>query len=214
MAVCNTSIAQLHSNTLLLLHIFMVSFFLSLKIPFANSSLSFSFNNFDLNGHQIHFEGQTSYSGDKSIHLTRNQRDKMMNDSWRRATYREPFHLWNKALKRLVDFSTNLSFGIDSQIKFSYGDGLSFFLAPNGTQLPSDVTGGSGLGLLPNNQQTLNSTGNHFFFAVEFDTFPNAWDPKHDHVGININSMKSVENMTWLSHILEGKINHVPQLRF
>ena len=163
MAVCNTSIAQLHSNTLLLLHIFMVSFFLSLKIPFANSSLSFSFNNFDLNGHQIHFEGQTSYSGYKSIHLTRNQRDKMMNDSWRRATYREPFHLWNKALKRLVDFSTNLSFGIDSQIKFSYGDGLAFFLAPNGTQLPSDVTGGSDLGLLSNNQQALNSTGNHFF---------------------------------------------------
>ena len=147
MAVCNTSIAQLHSNTLLLLHIFMVSFFLSLKIPFANSSLSFSFNNFDLNGHQIHFEGQTFYSGDKAIHLTRNQRDKMM----------------NKALKRLVDFSTNLSFGIDSQIKFSYGDGLAFFLAPNGTQLPSDVTGGSGLGLLSNNQQALNSTGNHFF---------------------------------------------------
>ncbi|KAJ9705562.1 hypothetical protein PVL29_003568 [Vitis rotundifolia] len=159
MAVYNAGIAQLHSNTLSLLHIFMVSFFLSLKIPSANSSLSFSFNNFDPNGHQIHFEEQASYSGDKAIHLTRNQ-------------------------------------------NFSYGDGLGFFLAPNGTQLPLDVTGGSGLGLVSNNQQALNSTGNHFFI-VEFDTFPNAWDPKHDHVGININSMKFVENMTWLSHILE-----------
>ncbi|KAJ9705572.1 hypothetical protein PVL29_003572 [Vitis rotundifolia] len=152
MAVCNAGIAQLHSNTLPLLHIFMVSFFLSLKVPSANSSLSFSFNNFDLNGHQIHFGGQASYSGDKAIHLTRNQRDKMMNDSWRRATYREPFHLWDKASKRMADFSTNLSFGIDSQRKFSYGDGLAFFLAPNSTQLPSDVTRGSGLGLVSNNQ--------------------------------------------------------------
>ena len=108
----------------------------------------------------------------------------------------------------MADFSTNFSFGIDSQGKFSYGEGLAFFLAPYGTQLPSDVRGGSGLGLVSNNQQALNSEANHFF-AVEFDTYPNDWDPKYDHVGININSMKSVEIQPWFIHILEGKINHV-----
>ncbi|KAJ9705555.1 hypothetical protein PVL29_003555 [Vitis rotundifolia] len=208
MAVCNASVAQLHSNTLPFLHIFMVSFFLSLMIPSANSSLSFSFNDFDPNGNQIHFEGQASCSGDKAIYLTRNQQEKKMNDSWGRATYCEPFHLWDKASQRMADFSTNFSFGIDSQGYFSYGDGLAFFLAPYRTELPSEVTGGSGLGLVSSNEQALNSKANHFF-AVEFDTYRNDWDPEHDHVGININSMKSVENMTWLNHVLEGKINHV-----
>nr|CAN70208.1 hypothetical protein VITISV_007745 [Vitis vinifera] len=173
MAVCNAGIAQLHSNTLPLLHIFVVSFLLSLMIPSTNSSLSFSFNDFDPNGNQIHFEGQASYSGDKAIYLTRNQQEKKMNDSWGRATYREPFHLWDKASTRMVDFSTNFSFGID--LGYFHGEGLAFFLAP----------------------------------YVEFDTYPNDWDPKYDHVGININSMKSVENMTWWSHTLGGKINHV-----
>ena len=208
MAVCNAGIALLHSNTLPLLPIFMVSFFLSLMIPSANSSLSFSFNDFDPNCNQIHFEGQASYSGDKAIYLTRNQQEKKMNDSWGRATFLEPFHLWDKASKRMADFSTNFSFGIDSQGNFSYGEGPAFFLAPYGTQLPSDVRGGSGLGLVSNNQQALNSEANHFF-AVEFDTYPNDWDPKYDHVGININSMKSVETQPWFIHILEGKINHV-----
>ncbi|RVW92541.1 L-type lectin-domain containing receptor kinase IX.1 [Vitis vinifera] len=213
MVVCNAGIAQLHSNTLPLLHIFMVSFFLSLMIPSAssslslNSSLSFSFNDFDPNGNQIHFEGQAYCSGDKAIYLTRNQQEKKMNDSWGRATYHEPFHLWDKASKRMADFSTNFSFGIDPLGIFSHGDGLAFFLAPYDTQLPSDVIGGGGLGLV-SSKQALNSNSNNFF-AVEFDTYQNDWDPKHDHVGININSMKSVENMTWWSHILGGKINHV-----
>ncbi|RVW77820.1 L-type lectin-domain containing receptor kinase IX.1 [Vitis vinifera] len=209
MAVCNAGIALLHSNTLPLLHIFMVSFFLSLMIPSLNSSLSFSFNDFDPNCNQIHFEGQASYSGDKAIYLTRSQQEKKMNDSWGRATYREPFHLWDKASKRMADFSTNFSFGIDSQGNFSYGEGLAFFLAPYGTQLPSDVRGGSGLGLVSNNQQALNSEANHFF-AVEFDTYPNDWDPKYDHVGININSMKSVETQPCLYYKVNLS-NYLPE---
>uniref|UniRef100_F6HWD3 Protein kinase domain-containing protein n=1 Tax=Vitis vinifera TaxID=29760 RepID=F6HWD3_VITVI len=203
MAVCNAGIALLHSNTLPLLHIFMVSFFLSLMIPSANSSLSFSFNDFDPNCNQIHFEGQASYSGDKAIYLTRSQQEKKMNDSWGRATYREPFHLWDKASKRMADFSTNFSFGIDSQGKFSYGEGLAFFLAPYGTQLPSDVRGGSGLGLVSNNQQALNSEANHFF-AVEFDTYPNDWDPKYDHVELLL-VYDFMPNGCLASHLFEGK---------
>ncbi|XP_034681004.1 L-type lectin-domain containing receptor kinase IX.1-like [Vitis riparia] len=178
MAACNAGIAQLHSYTLPFLHIFMISFFSSLMIPSGNS-LSFNLGNFDPNDHEIVFEGHASYSADKVIQLTSNQEDKKMNDSWGRATYCKPFQLWDKASGRMADFTTNFSFEIDSQRNFSYGDGLAFFLAPNSTRLPSDVTGGS-LGLVSRNQ-TLNSTANHFF-AVEFDTFPNAWDPKHDHV--------------------------------
>ncbi|RVW75758.1 L-type lectin-domain containing receptor kinase IX.1 [Vitis vinifera] len=206
MAACNAGIAQLHSYTLPFLHIFMISFFSSLMVHSGNS-LSFNLGNFDPNDHEIIFEGHASYSADKVIQLTSNQEDKKMNDSWVRATYYKPFQLWDKASGRMADFTTNFSFEIDSQRNSSYGDGLAFFLAPNSTQLPSDVTGASGLGLVSNNQ-TLNSTAKHFF-AVAFDTFPNAWDPKPDHVRIDINSMKSVKNVTWLSIIKDGKIKYV-----
>ena len=48
----------------------------------------------------------------------------------------------------------------------------------------------------------LNSTNNpFFFFVVEFDIYTNSWDPPRDHVGIDINSMKSVANVPWLSTI-------------
>ena len=36
---------------------------------------------------------------------------------------------------------------------------------------------------------------------MEFDIYTNSWDPPRDHVGIDINSMKSVANVPWLSTI-------------
>jgi hypothetical protein len=68
------------------------------------------------------------------------------------------------------------------------------------------------MGLIEDDQQ-LNSTNNHFV-AVEFDIFSdhssNTWDPPGEHVGIDINSMLSVANVSWQGSkisIIEGKIN-------
>ena len=41
--------------------------------------------------------------------------------------------------------------------------------------------------------------------GVEFDSFENQWDPSADHVGINVNSIKSVSNVTWKSSIKDGR---------
>lgn len=56
-------------------------------------------------------------------------------------------------------------------------------------------------------EDQINSSIKNPFVAVEFDTCINPWDPLHDHVGININSMVSVTNVTWLSRVPVGVKN-------
>ena len=122
-----------------------------------------------------------------------------------RATYSRPMHLWNKDSRNLTDFSTHFSFVIDSQNQPNYVDGLAFFLAPNGSKISMAAVAGY-LGLFITE---LKPTDNPFV-VVEFDTFSNyEWDPPGEHVGIDINDIKSVANVSWLSNIaiLKGKIN-------
>ncbi|KAI7991817.1 hypothetical protein LOK49_LG12G00370 [Camellia lanceoleosa] len=45
------------------------------------------------------------------------------------------------------------------------------------------------------------------FVAVEFDTFPNVWDPSETHVGIDINSITSNVTSVWHTNITYGKEN-------
>ncbi|KAK2383423.1 L-type lectin-domain containing receptor kinase IX.1 [Trifolium repens] len=74
-----------------------------------------------------------------------------------------------------------------------------------GTKKPNATKGGSmGLTL---DDQALNSTQTNPFVAVEFDIYQNPWDPPLEHAGIDINSMISVANLTWLADIKEGKLN-------
>lgn len=115
-----------------------------------------------------------------------------------RATYNQPLWLWDKASGKLTDFSTYFSFVIQGN---NYGEGLTFFLAPNGSNIPSDSAGG-GLGLVSGNQ-----TGE--FVAVKFDTYRNTWEDglPINHVGININSRTSVATEQWWSNITYGKTN-------
>ncbi|WJX52440.1 hypothetical protein P8452_38554 [Trifolium repens] len=89
----------------------------------------------------------------------------------------------------------------DSQNRKNYGDGIAFFLIPSGTKKPNATKGGSmGLTL---DDQALNSTQTNPFVAVEFDIYQNPWDPPLEHAGIDINSMISVANLTWLADIKE-----------
>ncbi|KAI8026711.1 hypothetical protein LOK49_LG02G03147 [Camellia lanceoleosa] len=82
----------------------------------------------------------------------------------------------------------------------NYGERLAFFLAPNGSNIPLDSTGG-GLGLV-NEKETATSTSANRFVAVEFDTYRN--NPCEaslpiNHVGVCINSRNSIELIYWLS---------------
>ncbi|RZB95611.1 L-type lectin-domain containing receptor kinase IX.1 [Glycine soja] len=180
----------------------LLSIFFLLIIPYA-SSLSFNFPSFDPNDNRIIYN-RSANAVAPNIQLTTNQADKGMNGSIGRATYYQPMHLWDKATGTLTDFSTNFSFVINSRGQSVYGDGIAFFLAPAGSMVPNSTLGGT-MGLTLDNQ-ILNSTDNPFV-AVEFDIFGNDWDPPGEHVGIDINSLRSVANATWLADIKGGKVN-------
>ncbi|PWA78735.1 concanavalin A-like lectin/glucanase domain-containing protein [Artemisia annua] len=186
------AMVYLLTTTIILLH----------TLPYA-AALSFQKNGFSPNDGDIIYE-RDAYPSNNAIQLTTNQRDVSASVSIGRATYSEPFHLWDHGSRNLSDFSTRFTFTINSLNSSKYGDGVAFFLAPNGSRIPDNVKSSGTLGLT-SDDQALNSSGNPFV-AVEFDVFKNKWDPEKEHVGIDISSMESVKNLTWRSRIEEGEI--------
>jgi hypothetical protein len=87
------------------------------------------------------------------------------------------------------------------------GDGMAFFLGQRQSDIPPRSTGGS-LGLCTD-PCSGNAVGEDRFVAVEFDTFNNSWDPNrtYDHMGIDVNSIKSVANITLPSFSLNGTMS-------
>ncbi|XP_062176347.1 L-type lectin-domain containing receptor kinase IX.1-like isoform X2 [Alnus glutinosa] len=158
----------------------IVTDFFSPLRPFT-SALFFNFTSFDSCDSPLRCD--RSYVENQDIHLTGSRVKGWSGTSVGRATYVRPMHLWDKTSRNLTDFTTDFSFVIDSRENTNityYGDGLAFFLAPNGSTTTTDSDGGA-MGLCRRNQ-TLNTTGNHFV-AVEFDIFSNKeWDPPSVHV--------------------------------
>ncbi|XP_059447629.1 L-type lectin-domain containing receptor kinase IX.1-like [Corylus avellana] len=175
---------------LILFCLFMVTSFFSPLRQFT-SALSFNFTSFNPGDSNITYE--TALAEDSAIQLTDISfldRSEVVG----RATYSSPMHLWDKASGNLTDFTTHFTFAIYSQngnSVNSIGGGLAFFLAPHGSKIPNNVNQGAGLGLA-RDDQLLNSTDNPFV-AVEFDIYSDQpWDSPGEHVGIDINSMKSI----------------------
>ncbi|EEF40244.1 kinase, putative [Ricinus communis] len=141
---------------------------ISLIIPLA-SGLSFNFTSFIAGDRNIIYEG--AFPADRAIQLTANA----LTSRFGRATYPEPMQLYERSSGKLTDFQTHFSFVINSENRSIYGDGLTFFLAPEGSRAPPNMTNGISLGLTSDDQEQ-NTTANHFV-AVEFDIFSNYIDP-------------------------------------
>ncbi|KAL4615068.1 hypothetical protein ACB092_07G097800 [Castanea dentata] len=130
-------------------------------------------------------------------------------DNWGRAIYSEQMHLWDEKSEKVASFTSNFSFIINSQGKDRYSDGITFFLSTPNYPVPSP-TDGAGLGLLSRNQMNdATFLAANKFVAVEFDTFPNEeFDPLNsvrEHVGININNLKSQVSTPWYCTIKENR---------
>ncbi|KAK9077159.1 hypothetical protein SSX86_005495 [Deinandra increscens subsp. villosa] len=185
----------------------MITSFLLVFIPFV-ASFSFNFTNISSSNRNqdITIVGD-SYVSNDGIQLTPNEIGSDRRQKAGRATYIRPLHLWDSGSGELASFSTNFTFVIDSNGGRDYGDGLAFFLAQNN----SEITRGGAMGL-PINATTIVATSQ--FVAVEFDTYPNTWDPvirgtntsMGDHVGISISSLTSVKSRKWLSDIAGGAV--------
>ncbi|CAN6853163.1 unnamed protein product [Brassica oleracea] len=107
------------------------------------------------------------------------------------AFYTRPIRFKDTPNDAVSSFSTSFVFAIHSQIPTLGGDGIAFVVAPTST-LPS-ARSGQYLGLF-NLMNNGNETNN--IFAVELDTIQNnEFDDTNDnHVGIDINSLKSVKS--------------------
>ncbi|MCL7036839.1 hypothetical protein MKW94_030214 [Papaver nudicaule] len=171
-----------------------------MSLSSSTNSISFDFPTFNYNEQKISHEGDSYTSSNKVIQLTKNLIDENDQGSVGRTTYSDAILLWDSATGEVTDFETHFSFSMKGLSITSYGDGITFFLAPNGTYLPTDSAGGY-LGLL-NSKARVNSTQ---IVAVEFDSFQNFWDPSSDHVGINVNSVISQATVTWNHSMKDGR---------
>ncbi|KAG5001547.1 hypothetical protein AAZX31_08G266300 [Glycine max] len=111
-----------------------------------------------------------------------------------RATYALPVRLWDSKSGKVASFTTTFSFKISNGP--NTGDGIAFFLAPFGSNMPRDSAGGY-LGLFSRDTALRNTNKNHIV-AVEFDMHQNEWDPAATpHIGIDVNSISSVATVRW-----------------
>ncbi|XP_026391001.1 L-type lectin-domain containing receptor kinase IX.1-like [Papaver somniferum] len=189
------------SSTNFLLH-YSIFFFFEiitsiLIFSTTTNSIYFNFPSFPANDTRIIFDGESARNVDRDfIEVTSISAGGTGREIAGRATYSEAIQLWDATTGRQTDFDTHFSFIIDRQDR-TYphnADGLTFFLAPFGSMLPGDSWGGA-LGLLPRKVSETNLTTNPIV-AVEFDSNKNGQDPSTDHVGINVNSVVSVDTVS------------------
>ncbi|MQL73877.1 hypothetical protein Taro_006204 [Colocasia esculenta] len=173
----------------------------ALHFPRPAQPLSFHYSNFSSKPPNITFQGSASASGDGVIDLTPIRSGEGNQLLMGRAVYQNFFRLWDTTAtgnRILADFTTRFSFAVrpvPGNENYT-GDGLAFFLAPYGSDIPANSAGGS-LGLF-NGSNSPSLPGFIPTVAVEFDTFPNEWDPLYVHVGIDILTIESVANIRLL----------------
>jgi hypothetical protein len=174
-------------------------FFLLLLLPTTAYSVQFQITQFDANTPNILYRGDAKPSqGHVDMH-----EDTLYRVGW--TIYAKKVPIWELDTGKLTDFSTHFSFTIDTMGKSSYSDGLAFFLAPVGFDIPPNSAGGN-LGLF--NHTTIDSPPYQIAF-VEFDSYVNQWDPNVTHVGININSIASANYTAWNTSFHSGDTTDV-----
>lgn len=174
--------------------------------PAIVSPLSFNFSSFKPADQNVKINVQgDAYISPEGIQVTTDESSRLSSQGTGRATFINPFHLWDNSSGNATDFNTHFSFIIQSTNPDCSADGLAFFLAPVNSASPARSSGG-GLGLAFN-IATEKVSGDPFF-AVEFDTFSNDWDPQGPHVGIDVNSLISAANVSWTNNMTEGRLNY------
>ncbi|KAI3731107.1 hypothetical protein L1987_62290 [Smallanthus sonchifolius] len=157
---------------------------------------SFIYNIFNSNqSTNLTLTGIADITGNGILHLTN-----VSSHQIGRGFYPDPIPFKNPATQNAYSFSTAFAFSIVPKYRKLGGHGLAFTVSPTkdfpGAQ-PSQY-----LGLL---NVTLNGNTSNHLFAVEFDTVQDfeLSDINDNHVGVNINRMKSV-NSTKTGFFIDG----------
>nr|CAH60213.1 phytohemagglutinin-L precursor [Phaseolus costaricensis] len=152
------------------------------------SETSFSFDRF--NETNLILQGDASVSSSGQLQLTNlNSNGEPTVGSLGRTFYSAPIQIWDSTTGTVASFDTNFTFNIQVPNNAGPADGLAFALVPVGSQ-PKDK--GGFLGLFDG------SNTNFHTVAVEFDTLYNKdWDPRPRHIGIDVNSIRSIKTTPW-----------------
>ncbi|KAI3426630.1 Protein kinase domain-containing protein, partial [Psidium guajava] len=110
-----------------------------------------------------------------------------------RILLKDSFKLHDKGA-RVASFNTSFFININnhSGSTSDHGEGMAFVIAPD-LSLPPPGSEGQYLGLT--NATTDGNATNHLA-AIEFDTFKEDFDPDNNHIGLNINSVRSKQNVS------------------
>lgn len=184
-------------------------------IPFLmmhhNSKSSFEFPNFSgaYRNDIIIYQGDAFASSKGTTRLTKTKNDTNMPHSSGRASYALPVRLWDTTSNMLASFTTTFSFVVTTTkepVLGNIGDGITFFIAPYHSDIPESSDGGY-LGLF--SPDTALTASRNKIVAVEFDTFPNKWDPPFAHVGIDVNSIGSLTMVRWGNENIDSDLTTV-----
>ncbi|CAL4940928.1 unnamed protein product [Urochloa decumbens] len=175
------------------------------------SALVFNYSTFGPEDNKdIKVEGDALISGGW-IDVTANRLSGIGNSRGRASYSAQPMLLWDAATGEVASFITRFDFTIDPPPPLGInnkGTGMAFFLAAIPSSLPPD-SAAYDMGLTNQNPDAV-STGDARFVAVEFDTFNDtaALDPDstYDHVGIDVNSIRSVATVSLRSFSLVGNL--------
>ncbi|KAH7519785.1 hypothetical protein FEM48_Zijuj08G0074000 [Ziziphus jujuba var. spinosa] len=117
-----------------------------------------------------------------------------------RVLFNQSFVLWTSDSDsqqagmegKVASFNTSFLINVHRMNSFlPHGEGLAFIIAPD-LELP---TGSHGQYLGLTNSTTDGNPSNHLV-AIELDTFKQDFDPDDNHLGLNINSVRSVQNVS------------------
>ncbi|XP_050290616.1 L-type lectin-domain containing receptor kinase IV.1-like [Quercus robur] len=169
------------------LHFLITLFILKVPLMFAQDD-HFIYNGF----HQenLLLDGTARIHPDGLLQLTNNSQQQVGH-----AFFRLPlkFNTSSSGLTQALSFSTNFVFAIVPQTPPIGGHGIAFTISPS-WKIPNDSYSNY-LGLL--NPSDDGFSKNHFL-AIELDTTkgPEVQDKDDNHVGIDVNSLKSIESAT------------------
>ncbi|CAH2071973.1 unnamed protein product [Thlaspi arvense] len=156
---------------------------LSQSLKSSSQNLGFTFNGFRPPVTDLSMQGIASITHKGLLKLTKYTARKTSH-----AFYTKPIRFKDSPNDSVSSFSTTFVFAIQSLLTEYGGEGMAFVVAPN-FGLPI-TSAGQYLGLF---NIINNGNDTHHVLAVEFDTNQDTDDPDDNHVGIDINSLKSVK---------------------
>ncbi|MCO5578446.1 hypothetical protein L7F22_032288 [Adiantum nelumboides] len=137
------------------------------------------------------YQGHSVYQKDNAIWLTPDPREvqSLKGSNLGRVIYKDPIRFIDRSLSsQVASFSTHFTFQIITTAPYlECGSGMAFFISDSKKALNNSDAGQ--LGLVDSNIPAAAR-----FLAVEFDTHisPAYGDPSASHIGIDINSLKSI----------------------